>query len=203
MTWFHRLCSENMRKVESITGRKYGLFDYVGCPQAERIVISMGSSCEVLEEVVNYLHQQGEKSVWSRFRLFRPFSIEHLSGHSFHCQIHRRPWTAPGNGGSLGEPLYKDVCTAFYEGGAPQNPSLLRRHLRPGFQGLHARHGQGCFRQPQIHAAQNHFSVGIDDDVTYQSLEVGRKRHLGSRNPASAFSGVSARTERWAPTSRQ
>ena len=173
---------ENMRKVESITGRKYGLFDYVGCPQAERIVISMGSSCEVLEEVVNYLHQQGEKVGLVKVRLFRPFSIEHL--------FRAIPSTVKSiavldrtkERGSLGEPLYKDVCTAFYEYG-PQKPVIVGGIYGLGSKDFTPGMAKAVFDNLKSMQPKNHFSVGIDDDVTYQSLEVGPE--IDTSDPAT------------------
>lgn len=69
---------EAMKKVEGITGRKYRPFDYVGHPEADRIVVAMGSACETIEEVVNLLNAQGQRVGLVKVRLFRPFSTEHL-----------------------------------------------------------------------------------------------------------------------------
>ena len=97
---------ENMKKVAAITGRKYKLFDYVGHPEADRIIIAMGSACEVIEETVNYLNAQGQRTGLVKVHLFRPFSAEHM--------MQAIPATAgtitvldrTKEPGSLGEPLY-------------------------------------------------------------------------------------------------
>ncbi len=72
------IVDDYMQQVGDLTGRSYRLFDYVGDPQAEHVVISMGSSCETFEEVINYLRGQGEKVGLVKVRLYRPFSTEHL-----------------------------------------------------------------------------------------------------------------------------
>ncbi len=72
------IVGDYMKKVGDLTGRRYNLFDYVGDPKADRIIIAMGSSCETIEEVVNYLKNKGERVGVVKVRLFRPFSPEHL-----------------------------------------------------------------------------------------------------------------------------
>jgi pyruvate-ferredoxin/flavodoxin oxidoreductase len=67
-----------MKKVSALTGRKYNLFDYVGDPNADRVIVSMGSSCETIEEVVDHLNARGESVGLVKVRLFRPFSAKHL-----------------------------------------------------------------------------------------------------------------------------
>ena len=68
------IVEENLQKVGKLTGRNYRLFDYVGDPEAENIVISMGSSCETIDEIISYLQGQGQKVGQVKVRLFRPFS---------------------------------------------------------------------------------------------------------------------------------
>ena len=73
-----KIVSECMQKVGKVTGRNYRLFDYVGHPKAEKIIISMASSCETLEEVVNHMVASGKKVGLIKVRLYRPFSSYHL-----------------------------------------------------------------------------------------------------------------------------
>ena len=111
------IVSEYMKKVGKLTGRKYKLFDYVGDPEADRIVISMGSSCETLEEVVNYLNDKGETVGLVKVRLFRPFSVKDLFAAipaTASCITVLDRTKEPG---ALGDPLYLDVCTAYMEKG--------------------------------------------------------------------------------------
>ena len=109
------IVQEEMDKVGEMIGRRYGLFDYVGDPEAERVVISMASSCDVLEETVNYLNRLGERVGLVKVRLYLPFSREHflraLPATARRIAVLDRCKTP----GCLGEPLYQDVCTVFLE----------------------------------------------------------------------------------------
>jgi pyruvate-ferredoxin/flavodoxin oxidoreductase len=79
------IVADYMKKVSALTGRKYNLFDYVGDPNADRVIVSMGSSCETIEEVVDHLNARGESVGLVKVRLFRPFSAKHLlAGHAGH-----------------------------------------------------------------------------------------------------------------------
>ncbi|UCB49651.1 MAG: pyruvate:ferredoxin (flavodoxin) oxidoreductase, partial [Deltaproteobacteria bacterium] len=117
------IVQEEMQKVGDLVGRPYNLFDYMGDPEAERIIISMASSCDVLEETVNYLNRLGERVGLIKVRLYHPFSREHF--------LRALPATAKRiavldrtkEPGSLGEPLYLDVCTVFQEKG--ENPIIV------------------------------------------------------------------------------
>jgi pyruvate-ferredoxin/flavodoxin oxidoreductase len=135
------IVADYMKKVSALTGRKYNLFDYVGDPNAERVIISMGSSCETIEEVVDHLNARGESVGLVKVRLFRPFSA------STCCRSSRPPppvitvLDRTKEPGALGDPLYQDVCTAFMEQG--RNAQDRQRPLRTGLQGVQSRHGQG------------------------------------------------------------
>ena len=161
---------QQMKKVEGITGRKYKLFDYVGDPEATRVVISMGSSCETLEEVVNYLVAKGEKVGLVKVRLYRPFSAEHL--------LKAIPATADTitvldrtkEPGSLGEPLYLDVVTAFAENGSI--PSIVGGRYGLGSKEFTPAMGKAIYDNMRSVQPKNKFTVGIVDDVTDTSLDV-------------------------------
>ncbi|HIC86395.1 MAG TPA: pyruvate:ferredoxin (flavodoxin) oxidoreductase, partial [Desulfobacterales bacterium] len=109
------IVQEEMDKVGELTGRKYHLFDYVGDPEAERVIVSMASSCDVIEETVRYLNDRGERVGLVKVRLYLPFSKEHF--------LRTLPRTAKAIAvldrtkvpGAVGEPLYQDVCTVFKE----------------------------------------------------------------------------------------
>jgi pyruvate-ferredoxin/flavodoxin oxidoreductase len=160
-----------MKKVSDLTGRNYRLFDYVGDPAAEHIVISMGSSCETIEEVVNYLQGKGEKVGLVKVRLYRPFSTQHL--------FEAIPSTAKiitaldrtKEPGALGEPLYLDVATAYME--KAQTPKLLNGRYGLGSKEFNPAMALAVFDNMQAASPKNHFTVGIVDDVTQTSLEVG------------------------------
>ncbi|NVL90612.1 MAG: pyruvate:ferredoxin (flavodoxin) oxidoreductase, partial [Desulfobacterales bacterium] len=109
------IVQEEMDKVSALVGRPYHLFDYVGDPEADRVIISMASSCDVIEETIHYLNGLGERVGLVKVRLYLPFSREHffraLPATAERIAVLDRT-KAPG---SLGEPLYQDVCTVFQE----------------------------------------------------------------------------------------
>lgn len=161
---------KNMKKVEALTGRKYHLFDYVGHPEADRVVISMGSSCDVIEETVNYLNAKGQRVGLVKVRLFRPFSTEHL--------LRVLPATVSTitvldrtkESGALGDPLYQDVCTAFLEKG--EAPTLVGGRYGLGSKDFTPGMAKAVFDNMLALQPRNHFTVGITDDVTHLSLDV-------------------------------
>jgi pyruvate-ferredoxin/flavodoxin oxidoreductase len=110
------LVQQMMDKLATLTGRAYHLFDYIGAPDAERVIVLMGSGCETAEETLHYLTAQGEKIGMVKVRLYRPFAVEHF--------LATLPATVKAiavldrtkEPGSAGEPLYLDVVTALVEG---------------------------------------------------------------------------------------
>ncbi|MFP4088597.1 MAG: pyruvate:ferredoxin (flavodoxin) oxidoreductase, partial [Desulfobacteraceae bacterium] len=161
---------EEMDKVGDLIGRPYHLFDYVGDPEADRVIVSMASSCDTIEETVNYLNQSGERVGLIKVRLYHPFSVDHflqaLPAATQAIAVLERT-KVPG---SLGEPLYQDICTVFQERGEDQM-------VVGGRYGL----GSKDFTPPMVKAAfdnlrsrvpKNHFTVGIVDDVAHTSLPV-------------------------------
>jgi pyruvate-ferredoxin/flavodoxin oxidoreductase len=164
------IVDEYMQKLGSLTGRSYGLFDYVGDPEATHIIISMGSSCETIEEVVNYLRGQGEKVGLVKVRLYRPFSAGHL--------LDVIPTTAncitvldrTKESGALGDPLYLDVCTAYMEQG--RQLTILGGRYGLGSKEFNPSMVRSVFDNMNSNTPKNHFTVGIVDDVTHTSLAV-------------------------------
>lgn len=164
------IVQEEMRKVGELTGRKYNLFDYVGDPEADRIIISMASSCDVIEETVNYLNSLGERVGLIKVRLYHPFSREHF--------FRALPSTASGIAvldrlkvpGSLGEPLYQDVCTAFQE--KDFNPVIVGGRYGLGSKDFTPAMVKAVYDNLRSSIPKNHFTVGINDDVSHSSLEV-------------------------------
>ena len=168
------IVEEVMNEVGELTGRHYKLFDYVGAPDADRVIIAMGSGCDAAEETVNYLNKRGEKVGLVKVHLYRPFSMKHfLAAIPATCKkiavLDRTK-----ESGSLGEPLYLDVCSALREAG--KNDILV----------VGGRYGLGSkeFNPTMVKAVydnlakdepKNHFTVGIVDDVTGTSLELGEK----------------------------
>ena len=160
-----------MNKVGRITGRQHHLFDYVGHPQAKRVIVAMGSACETIEETVNHLVKEGERVGLVKVRLFRPFSVEHL--------LQAIPYSAKAiavldrtkEPGALGEPLYQDVLSAFAE--AKILPTIVGGRYGLGSKDFTPAQVKAVFDNLKAHTPKNHFTVGIEDDVTHTSLELG------------------------------
>ena len=166
-----------MDKFAKIAGRQYKLFDYVGAPDAERVIIIMGSGAEVAQEAVEYLVAKGEKVGLLKVRLYRPFSVEHF--------IQALPTSTKAiavldrtkEPGSTGEPLYMDIVTALSECSA--NNSLPLKSFPKvigGRYGLSSKEFtpamvKGVFDELAKGRSKNHFTVGIVDDVTLTSID--------------------------------
>ncbi len=150
---FYRACptivQSVMDKFFQVVGRRYNLFDYVGSPDAESVIIMMGSGAEAAHETVEYLTAQGKKVGLLKVRLYRPFSIEHFLKALPQTVKYIAVLDRTKEPGSIGEPLYLDVVTALAEGfssGKPphgQLPQSYWRTLRPVVQRIHTRDG-GC-----------------------------------------------------------
>ncbi|ACL05828.1 Pyruvate-ferredoxin oxidoreductase, alpha subunit [Desulfatibacillum aliphaticivorans] len=167
------IVSAYMKKVEGITGRSYKLFNYVGHPEAQRVIVSMGSSCETIEEVVNYMVDKGERVGLVKVRLFRPWvSDAFLSAlpASVECITVLDRTKEPG---AIGDPLYQDVCTAFYESG--DAPVVVGGRYGLGSKEFTPAMVKATFDNMTVLKPRNHFTVGIVDDVTHTSLEVPEK----------------------------
>ncbi|MCG2754050.1 MAG: pyruvate:ferredoxin (flavodoxin) oxidoreductase [Desulfobacteraceae bacterium] len=164
------IVSQCMQKVENLTGRKYRLFDYAGDPDAERIIISMGSSCETIEEVVNYLVDKGERVGLVKVRLYRPFSVEHLFAAIPATADRITVLDRTKEKGAIGDPLYQDVCTAYMERG--EMPLIVGGRYGLGSKEFNPSMVKAVFDNMNSAGPKNHFTVGITDDVTHTSLEV-------------------------------
>ena len=165
------IVDDYMQKVGDLTGRSYRLFDYVGDPDAENVVISMGSSCETFDEIIDYQRGQGEKVGLVKVRLYRPFSAEHLFAAIPQTAKTITVLDRTKEPGAPGEPLYLDVCTAFMEKG--QTPQLLNGRYGLGSKEFNPAMAMAVFDNMKAASPKNHYTVGIVDDVTDTSLAVG------------------------------
>ncbi|MCS6862581.1 MAG: pyruvate:ferredoxin (flavodoxin) oxidoreductase, partial [Abditibacteriales bacterium] len=171
-----QIVQETMDRFAQRTGRQYHLFDYVGHPAAERVLVLMGSGAEVAHETVEWLMGRGEKVGVLKVRLFRPFSVEDF--------VKSLPPTVRAiavldrtkEPGAVGEPLYLDVVTALVE---RSNLSTFQRANLPtvigGRYGLSSKEFtpamvKAVFDELTKEKPKNHFTVGIVDDVTHTSL---------------------------------
>ena len=166
-----------MDKFAKLTGRKYKLFDYIGAKDAEKVIIIMGSGGEAVHEAVDYLNAKGEKLGVLKARLYRPFDTKAF--------ISALPKTVKSiavldrtkEPGSLGEPLYEDIRTAIGEamdeGMAPfkEYPKVVGGRYGLGSAEFTPAMIKAVFDNLSAKKAKNHFTIGINDDVTGTSLE--------------------------------
>jgi pyruvate-ferredoxin/flavodoxin oxidoreductase len=176
------IVEETMKEFKEITGREYHLFQYAGAPDAQYVIILMGSGCETVQETVEYLVGKGEKVGLIKVRLFRPFSVKHL--------YKAIPETARKLGvldrtkepGSAGEPLYIDVLSGINEY-MSENGIDRKIKVVGGRYGLSSKEFtpamvMGVFNEIKKEKPMNHFTVGINDDVTHKSVKYPEHFHI-------------------------
>ncbi len=161
-------------KFAKLTGRHYRLFDYYGAPDAERVVIAMGSGVETLESVANHLHKKfGEKVGVIQVRLYRPLSAEHLLAALPKTVKRIAVLDRTKEAGSNGEPLFQDILTALFDsqdklGGMPRiiggRYGLSSKEFTPAM-------AKAVFDELKAEKPKTRFTVGINDDVSHLSLD--------------------------------
>ena len=162
-----------MDEVGRLTGRSYHLFDYAGAPDAEDVIVIMGSGADVCEETVNYLNARGAKLGVLKVRLYRPFAADRFVAALPATCRRVAVLDRTKEPGSLGEPLYTDVVAALMEQGRGDVKVIGGRY------GLGSKEFTpsmvGAVYENLAGACRNHFTVGIEDDVTHLSLPVTRQ----------------------------
>lgn len=162
------IVADYMEKISDLTGRDYHLFDYVGDPDAENIIIAMGSVCETIEETINLLLKQGRKVGLVKVRLYRPFAPEYIKAVIPKTVKRIAVLDRTKEPGALGDPLYMDIRTMYYnEANAPE--------IYGGRYGLGSKDtvpGQivAVYDNLDQDQPKNQFTIGIVDDVTFTSL---------------------------------
>ena len=170
------IVQEYMDRFAQIVGRRYNLFDYYGAPDAERVIVLMGSGAEVASETVEYLMAQGEKVGVLAVRLYRPFSAKHFMAALPKSAKTIAVLDRTKEPGALGEPLYQDVVTVLAECAAAGTlPFAAMPRVIGGRYGLSSKEFtpamiKGVFDEMLKDAPKNHFTVGINDDVTNTSI---------------------------------
>ena len=157
-----------MDKLAGLVGRQYHLFDYVGAPDAEKVIVIMGSSAEVTHDTVNYLTETGEKVGVLKVRLYRPFSIQHFVDALPETVKIIAAMDRTKEPGSIGEPLYQDCVSAVVETGRSIKViggryGLSSKEFTPAMV-------KGIFDEMEKEGPKRHFTVGINDDVTHLSI---------------------------------
>ncbi len=179
---FYAVCLDHvieaMDKFADRTGRRYKPFDYVGDPQAERVMVIMGSGAEAAHEYVEWMAEQGEKIGVLKVRLYRPFSARHFLDALPVTTSRIAVMDRTKEPGALGDPLYMDVVTALAETRAAGISTLQRDPVVVGGRfGLSSKEFNAAmvkaiFDNLAAEQPKNHFTVGIVDDISHTSLEV-------------------------------
>ena len=157
-----------MDRFAARTGRQYRLFEYVGAPDAERVIVLMGSGAGAVEEAVAALNAQGEKVGLVKVRLFRPFDVSRFIESLPHTVRHIAVLDRTKEPGAIGEPLYQDILTALVESGRTANVTggrygLSSKEFTPAMVAA-------VFANAGAAKPKKHFTIGIVDDVTHTSL---------------------------------
>jgi pyruvate-ferredoxin/flavodoxin oxidoreductase len=160
-----------MDKFASVVGRQYFLFDYEGAPDAERVIVMMGSGAETAAATALHLAKQGEKVGVLKVRLFRPFSVQHF--------LNALPPTVKvisvldrtKEPGSAGEPLYQDIVTALSESEGRYSPRVTGGRYGLSSKEFTPAMVKAVFDEMAKEKPKNHFTIGINDDVTHSSLD--------------------------------
>ncbi|MDB9481251.1 pyruvate:ferredoxin (flavodoxin) oxidoreductase, partial [Dolichospermum circinale CS-537/05] len=172
---YYHVCADIVEKIMDKfgkrTGRYYKLYEYHGVPDAERVIVIMGSGCETVHETVDYLNKVGEKVGVIKVRLFRPFDIarfiEALPNSVKSIAVLDRTKEA----GSAGEPLYLDVVTAIYEGWKKTTfPKIVGGRYGLSSKEFTPAMVKSVFDNLSQIKPKNHFTIGINDDVSFTSL---------------------------------
>ncbi len=178
-----------MERFEKIIGRSYNLFDYVGAPDAERVIVMMGSGAEAAQEAIEHLVEKGEKVGLVKIRLYRPFSLEHFMDVLPPTVKTIAALDRTKEPGSIGEPLYMDVVTALNEAaGAPEAKSSTVPRVVGGRYGLSSKEFtpamvKGILDEISNAKPRNHFTIGIHDDISHTSL--GYDPEFSTENPGA------------------
>jgi pyruvate-ferredoxin/flavodoxin oxidoreductase len=218
---FYAACPDKvqaaMDKFAQLTGRTYHLFDYCGAPDAEKVIVMMGSGAEAAEETVLYLNARGAKLGLIKVRLFRPFSVRHFLAALPATVKQIAVLDRTKESGSAGEPLYLDVVNASFEGAlcgmepslelsswtvsteqAPERTRAALPVIVGGRYGLSSKEFnpamvRAVYDNLASAAPKNHFTIGINDDVSYTSLAYDREFSIEPDNVVRAmFYGLGA-----------
>ncbi|WP_427159701.1 pyruvate:ferredoxin (flavodoxin) oxidoreductase [Aliinostoc sp. HNIBRCY26] len=163
------IVQEIMDKFGERTGRFYKLYEYHGASDADRVIIIMGSGCETVHETVDYLNSRGEKVGVLKVRLYRPFDVERFIQALPNSVKAIAVLDRSKEPGSAGEPLYLDVVTAIHEAGKI-SPKLIGGRYGLSSKEFTPAMVKAVFDNLAQPTPKNHFTIGINDDVTHTSL---------------------------------
>ena len=185
------IVEEYMKEVSKITGRNYGLFDYYGDPEAERVIIAMGSVTECIRETIDYLRAKGEKVGLVSVHLYRPFSAKHFMAAIPASAKRIAVLDRTKEPGALGEPLYLDVKDCFY--GKENAPLIVGGRYGLSSKDTTPAQILSVYENLALPEPKNGFTIGVVDDVTYMSLPQLPEISVGGKGMFQAkFFGLGA-----------
>ena len=185
------IVEEYMDKISEITGRKYGLFNYYGAEDADRVIILMGSATEAAREAIDYLTAQGEKVGMVSVHLYRPFSAKHFLAAVPKTAKRIAVLDRTKEPGANGEPLYLDVKECFY--GQADAPVIVGGRYGLGSNDTTPAQILSVYENLAMNEPKNHFTIGIVDDVTFTSLPQKEEIAMGGEGMFQAkFFGLGA-----------
>ena len=185
------IVEEYMNEISKLTGRKYGLFDYYGAEDAERVIIAMGSVTEAAREAIDYLTAQGEKVGLVSVHLYRPFSAKHFLAAVPKTAKRIAVLDRTKEPGATGEPLYLDVKDCFY--GQADAPVIVGGRYGLGSKDTTPAQILAVYENLALPMPKNQFTLGIVDDVTFTSLPQKEEIALGGEGMFEAkFYGLGA-----------
>ncbi|WP_459186956.1 pyruvate:ferredoxin (flavodoxin) oxidoreductase [Parabacteroides sp. APC149_11_2_Y6] len=185
------IVEEYMNEISKITGRKYGLFDYYGAEDAERVIIAMGSVTEAAREAIDYLVAKGEKVGLVSVHLYRPFSAKHFLAAVPKTAKRIAVLDRTKEPGAVGEPLYLDVKDCYY--GTENAPVIVGGRYGLGSKDTTPAQILSVFENLALPMPKNQFTLGIVDDVTFTSLPQKEEIALGGEGLFEAkFYGLGA-----------
>jgi len=172
-----------MNEINKQTGRDYKLFNYYGAPDADRLVILMGSGCDCAEETVDYLNAGGEKVGMLKVHLYRPFAIDRFLGAIPKTVKKIAVLDRTKEAGAIGEPLYLDVCAAYLD--KADKPIIVGGRYGLGSKDVTPAQIVAVFKNLSQSAPKNSFTIGIVDDVTNLSLPVEKEIDVTGKDTIS------------------
>ena len=185
------IVEEYVKEMNRLTGRNYGLFDYYGDPEADRVIIAMGSVTEAIRETIDYLRSKGEKVGMVAVHLYRPFSAKHFLAAVPASAKKIAVLDRTKEPGANGEPLYLDVKDVFY--GKENAPLIVGGRYGLSSKDTTPAQIVEVYENLKLDEPKNQFSVGIEDDLTFQSLPVTPEINVGGKGMFQAkFYGLGA-----------
>ena len=185
------IVEDYINKINKLTGREYGLFNYYGAKDAERVIIAMGSVTEAIRETIDHLTAQGEKVGLVAVHLYRPFSAKHFLAAVPSTAKRIAVLDRTKEPGATGEPLYLDVKDCFY--GTENAPLIVGGRYGLGSKDTTPAQILSVYENLALPMPKDHFTIGIDDDVTFTSLPQKEEIAMGGKGLFQAkFYGLGA-----------